>query len=79
MISRSNISVQVAGRILVAVIAFEIFLVAVFLADAILDEPSRIFHRLFDLDGERNALAFDYSLGNRIDKLADQVLLKLRE
>ncbi len=54
MRSRPYISVQAARRFLFVVIAFEMFLVAVFLADGILGEPSRTFHKLFDLDGEKN-------------------------
>ena len=54
MRSRSYIFVQVARKFLVAVIVFEMILVAVFLADGILGEPSRTFHKLFDLDGEKN-------------------------
>ena len=54
MRSRSYISAQAARRFLVVVIAFEMFLVAVFLADGSLGEPSRTFHKLFGLDGEKN-------------------------
>ncbi len=54
MRSRPYISVQAARRFLVVVIAFEMFLVAVFLADGILGEPSLTFHKLFDLDDEKN-------------------------
>ncbi len=56
------ISEQAARRFLGVLIAVEICLVAIFLADGILGQPSWTIHQIFSLDGEENIPAIFSSL-----------------